>query len=74
MPDQNPANSAMGDIIGSTRRRLEQPGPPANPADRLKNLVAATTVAKPAPAAPIARQSTSGVMTWLLWRPRLVSV
>ena len=55
MPDQNPASSAMGDIISSTRQRLEQPAPPASPADRLKNLVAATTVAKPAPAAPIAR-------------------
>lgn len=40
MPDQRPATSAMGDIIGSTRQRLEQP---ENPAERLKNLVASAT-------------------------------
>jgi hypothetical protein len=46
MPDQSPAGSAMGDIIGSTRQRLEQP---PSPVDRLKSLVAAT----PQPKAPI---------------------
>lgn len=52
MPEQKPQGSPMGDIIGSTRQRLEQGG---DPADRLKNLVAATPaprVATPAPAAP----------------------
>jgi hypothetical protein len=44
MPDPNPTGSAMGDIIGSTRQRLEEP---ASPAERLKSLVAATTTAKP---------------------------
>ena len=43
MPNNNPA-SAMGDIIGSARQRLEQP---QEPSERLKSLVAATAVAKP---------------------------
>lgn len=48
MPEQKPQDSAMGDIIGSTRQRLEQSGDTA--ADRLKSLVAAT----PAPRASVA--------------------
>lgn len=47
MPEQKPKGSAMGDIIGSTRQRLEQSG---EPADRLKSLVAATSA--PRAAAP----------------------
>lgn len=39
MPEQKPAGNSMGDIIGSTRQRLEQA---EDPADRLKSLVAAT--------------------------------
>lgn len=57
MPDQKPQGSAMGDIIGATRQRLEQGG---DPADRLKSLVAATPspkIAPPAPAAtPVSRE------------------
>jgi hypothetical protein len=53
MPDQNPAGSAMGDIIGSTRQRLEQP---TSPADRLKSLVAATAPAKPTVTTQIPRE------------------
>lgn len=49
MPDKAPSGSAMGDIIGSARQRLEQP---ASPTDRLKALVAATA---PQPAEPIQR-------------------
>lgn len=46
MPDpKRTGSSAMGDIIGATRQRLDVPG---NPADRLKNLVAATITARPA--------------------------
>lgn len=48
MSDRNATSSAMGDIIGSTRQRLEQPD---SPADRLKNLVAATAPAKAATSA-----------------------
>lgn len=59
MPDQNPAGSAMGDIISSTRQRLEQP---ANPADRLKDLVAATTLAKPSAAAPTPREASPSIL------------
>ncbi|MEO0030474.1 MAG: hypothetical protein RIS94_232 [Pseudomonadota bacterium] len=44
MPDPNPTGNAMGDIIGSTRQRLEEP---VSPADRLKSLVAATAPVKP---------------------------
>lgn len=54
MPDSNPLGSAMGDIIGSTRQRLENP---TNPADRLKDLVAATTKAKPAAPASTLRET-----------------
>jgi len=50
MAENNPTGSAMGDIIGTTRQRLEEP---ANPAARLRSLVAATSQAKPA-AAPLA--------------------
>ena len=56
MPDQNPAGSAMGDIIGSTRQRLEQP---ASPQDRLKSLVAATTPAKPSAVPPSTRETAT---------------
>ncbi len=44
MSEKGQQKSAMGDIIGSTRQRLDQPG---SAADRLKNLVAATAVAAP---------------------------
>jgi hypothetical protein len=47
MSEKAPPKSAMGDIIGSTRQRLDQPG---SPTDRLKNLVAATAVSTPQPA------------------------
>ncbi len=50
MPEQKAAPSAMGDIIGSTRQRLEQS---EDPADRLKNLVAATATPR-TPSAPLA--------------------
>lgn len=40
MPDQRPASASMGDIIGSARRRLEEPD--VDPALRLKSLVSAT--------------------------------
>lgn len=53
MPDQNPAGSAMGDIIGATRQRLEQP---VNPAERLKSLVAATAPVAHPTSAPPARE------------------
>ncbi len=53
MPDQNPAGSAMGDIIGATRQRLEQP---ASPAERLKSLVAATAPVAPSTTASPARE------------------
>lgn len=46
MPEPKSAAGAMGDIIGSTRQRIEHS---EDPADRLKNLIAATP--KPAPAA-----------------------
>ncbi len=59
MPDQNPAGSAMGDIIGATRQRLEQP---ASPSERLKSLVAATTPAAPAPGAHAAREAAPAVL------------
>lgn len=52
MPDDNPA-STMGDIIGSTRQRLEQPD---DPAERLKGLVAATATPKPSAVPPIQRE------------------
>jgi hypothetical protein len=59
MPEQKPA-SAMGDIIGSTRQRLEQP---ENPADRLKGLVAATAAApKPAPVLPVQREPAGAAL------------
>lgn len=49
MSEQGPPKSAMGDIIGSTRQRLDQPG---SPTDRLKNLVAATATPTIPPATP----------------------
>lgn len=49
MPEPKTQASPMGDIIGSTRRRLEQGG---DPADRLKNLVAATPAPRMPPQAP----------------------
>ena len=59
MPDPSPTGSAMGDIIGSTRQRLEEP---ASPADRLKSLVAATTTAKPAAPVPTHREAAPAVL------------
>lgn len=52
MPDEKAAASSMGDIIGSTRQRLEQPEAPA---DRLKSLIAATAVPT-APPRPMAQR------------------
>lgn len=57
MPDDNPATSSMGDIIGSTRQRLEQPEAPA---DRLKTLVAATL--QPSAAASVQREPTGSAL------------
>jgi hypothetical protein len=59
MPDPKTAGSAMGDIIGATRQRLEQPD---SPADRLKALVAATTPSKPTIAASAPREPASGTL------------
>jgi hypothetical protein len=59
MPDPNPTGSAMGDIISSTRQRLEEP---ESPADRLKSLVAATTMAKPAPPQPVNREAAPAAL------------
>lgn len=55
MPERKSNPSPMGDIINSTRQRIEQSG---DPADRLKNLVAATPAPKPAKpaAAPAATE------------------
>ena len=59
MPDQNPAGSAMGDIIGATRQRLEQP---VSTTERLKSLVAATApVAHPTFTTP-ARESAPAAL------------
>jgi hypothetical protein len=55
MSDRNTPSSAMGDIIGTTRQRLEQP---ESPADRLKALVAATAPTKP----PAPREVTSATL------------
>ncbi|MES2303704.1 MAG: hypothetical protein V4521_16800 [Pseudomonadota bacterium] len=55
MSDRNPTGSAMGDIIGTTRQRLEEP---ASPAERLKSLVAATAPAKSV-ATPLAHRESS---------------
>lgn len=52
MPDEKPSASSMGDIISSTRQRLEQPDATA---DRLKNLIAATPKPTPPPMAPVQR-------------------
>jgi hypothetical protein len=49
----------MGDIIGSTRQRLEEP---ASPAERLKSLVAATTTAKPAATPPVHREAAPAAL------------
>lgn len=59
MHDQNPAGRAMGDIISSTRQRLEEP---ASPAERLKSLVAATGMAPSAAPVPAAREPASSVL------------
>lgn len=53
MPDEKAAASSMGDIIGSTRQRLEQPEAPT---DRLKSLIAATTVPTTPPRPPVQRE------------------
>ncbi len=59
MPDDKPTASSMGDIIGSTRQRLEQPEAPA---DRLKNLVAATATPKPSGAPAIHREPSGSAL------------
>ncbi|RIA46399.1 hypothetical protein DFR49_0940 [Hephaestia caeni] len=48
MPEPKPAAGALGDIIGSTRQRMEQT---ENPTDRLKTLVEATQAPRAAPPA-----------------------
>ncbi|ETI65464.1 hypothetical protein HJG53_16145 [Sphingomonas sp. ID1715] len=53
MPEDKAAASSMGDIISSTRQRLEQPEAPA---DRLRGLVAATAAPKPGGAPPVQRE------------------
>lgn len=58
MPEDKPAASSMGDIIGSTRQRLEQP---ESPTDRLKSLVAATATPKPSPPS-VQREPTGSVL------------
>lgn len=55
MPDDKPAASAMGDIIGTTRQRLDSP---SDPSERLKGLVAATAAPKPAAVPPVHREPT----------------
>lgn len=59
MPDPNPTGRAMGDIIGSTRLRLEEP---VSPADRLKNLVAATSAATPTISPPAPREAAQAAL------------
>ena len=59
MPDPNPTGSAMGDIIGSTRQRLEEP---ASPKSRLAGLVAATTTVKPAATPPVHREAAPAAL------------
>ena len=59
MPDPNPTGSAMGDIIGSTRQRLEEP---VSPADRLKNLVAATSAAPAVALPPAPREAAPAAL------------
>lgn len=59
MSDSNSTSSAMGDIIGSTRQRLEQP---ASHGDRLKNLVAATSPTKPATSAQAFHDPAPGIV------------
>lgn len=49
MSEADPKSSALGDIIGATRKRLDQPH---DPADLLRSLVAATVTATPGPASP----------------------
>ena len=53
MPNDKAPVSSMGDIIGSTRQRLEQP---EEPADRLRGLVAATAAPKAAGIPPAQRE------------------
>ena len=59
MPDDTPAAASMGDIIGSTRQRLEKR---EDPADRLKGLVAATATPKPAAVPPAQRDPAPGAL------------
>jgi hypothetical protein len=59
MSDRNATSSAMGDIIGSTRQRLDQP---ERPGDRLKNLVAATMPTKAATALQPAHEPVPGAI------------
>lgn len=49
MSEADPKSSALGDIIGATRKRLEEP---RDPADRLRGLVAATVTATSDPVSP----------------------
>lgn len=56
MPDDTPAAASMGDIIGTTRQRLEQP---ENPTERLKGLVAATAAPKPSMPPPAHREPSA---------------
>lgn len=59
MAETKPAASAMGDIIGKTRQRLETPD---DPTERLKSLVATTTTARPAPDRPAPRETAQPVL------------
>lgn len=59
MPDEKAAASSMGDIIGSTRQRLEQPEAPA---DRLKSLIAATAVPTPPATSPVQREPAGSAL------------
>ncbi|PTD24613.1 hypothetical protein [Sphingomonas fennica] len=59
MPEDKAAVSSMGDIIGSTRQRLEQPEAPA---DRLRGLVAATAAPKPASTPPVQREPAGSAL------------
>lgn len=58
MSDEAKAKPVMGDLIGSTRQRLETASAPDNPSARLQALVAATpkpkAIAVPQPEAPAA--------------------
>lgn len=59
MRDGKSSASTMGDIISSTRQRLEQSDAPA---DRLKSLVAATAAPKLAASPPTHREAAQPVL------------